>query len=116
MIRPVYLLLLLGACNVFDPPEGWDEFIAPHQYNIWHAEVQNCVNEQRSFDDIVWRKVYANNFYCGGRDDATGCFVYPHTIYLARLTLNSETTVKAEIIHYIRQNGLHDALFKQCGG
>lgn len=108
------LVLLLGACNVFDPPEGWDEFDPPAQYRVWHAEVQVCVGERRRFDDVVWRKVRAFMFHCGDRDDAIGCLSRPNTIYLAQLTLNSPGVVKAELIHYVRQNGLHDALFSRC--
>ena len=114
MIRAACLALLLGACNVFDPPEGWDEFDPPAQYRIWHAEVQTCTSAWRSFDDLTWRKVRAPTFYCGGLDDAIGCLVYPSTIYLAQLTLGSSPVVKAELIHYVRQSSLHDALYTRC--
>ena len=114
MIGPAYALLLIGACTVFDPLEGWSEFTPPDQYRFWHAEVQTCVLSNRSFDDIIWRKVHAYVFHCGDRDDAIGCLDLPNTIYLAQLTLNAPLVVKAELIHYVRQNGLHDALFERC--
>ena len=116
MIRPVYLLLLLGACNVFEPPEPWGDFDPPVQYRLWHAEVQTCISDKRSFDEIIWRKVYVEVFHCRRSSDPTaiGCFVQPNIIYLAQLTLNSEIVVKTEVVHYVRQNGLHDALLKLC--
>ena len=116
MSRNLFLVLLLGACNVFDPPEGWDEFDPPTQYRLWHAEVQTCVGAQRSFDDLVWRKVHTRTFHCGDMDDAIGCFAHPNTIYLVELVLNAAPVVKAELIHYVRQNGSHDELFTTCGG
>jgi hypothetical protein len=114
--RPL-LLLLLGACvEPFNPSAGWNQFEPPGQYRVWHAEVQTCTFAWRSFDNIVWRKVHAYVFHCGDRDDAIGCLDLPDTIYLAKLTLNSSIVVKSELIHYVRQNGLHDALFTRCGG
>ena len=113
-LRILSLLLLTGCTGMLDPPECWDEFDPPHQYRVWHAEVQTCVGARRSFDDLVWRKVYATQFHCGGRDDATGCLSRPHTIYLAQLTLNATTVVKEELVHYVTRNGLHDALLKRC--
>lgn len=114
MVRVACLALLLSACNVFDPPEPWDEFEPPAQYRAWHAEVQACVGARRSFDDLAWRKVYAETFHCGGGDNMIGCLAYPSTIYLAERALNASPVVKAELVHYARQNGLHDTLFARC--
>ena len=114
MIRAACLALALGACNVFEPPEGWDEFDPPPQYRLWHAEVQTCVGARRPFDDLTWRKVYAETFHCGGLDNATGCLAYPSTIYIVERALRASPVVKAEIVHYVRQNGLHDTLYTRC--
>jgi len=110
------VLLLLVGCAEFLPPEDWKALDPPGQYRVWYQEAEQCLNARRAFEDIVWRAVQATTFGCGGRDDAVGCLVLPYTIYLAQLTLGSELVVKTEIIHYIRQNGLHDNLLLRCGG
>ena len=113
-MKKLCLLLLLSACNVFEPPESWDEFEPPTKYRVWHNEVQTCISEERSFDKIIWRKVHANKFHCGNSDDAVGCLAHPRTIYITQMSLNSALVVKSELIHYVRQNGLHDSLFWGC--
>ena len=110
------LLVLTGCVEPFSPSAGWDEFEPPGQYRAWHAEVEVCLGMRRSFDDIRWRKVYAETFPCGGTEIATGCIDYPRTIYVVEYLLDYEPLVKAELIHYVRQDGPHDALFTRCGG
>ena len=114
-LRIVSLLLLTG-CGAFEPSEDWTEFDPPRQYQLWHQEVEICVGAERSFEDIIWRKVHARFFACDVINEATGCFDHPRTIYLVEYLLDYEPLVKAEIIHYIRQDGPHDALFRQCEG
>ena len=75
-----------------------------------------CVGAWRAFDDLMWRKVYAPVFRCGDVDGATACLARPSTIYLAQPVLHSQWTVKAELIHYVRRNGLHDGLALRCSG
>ena len=113
-MKRLWPLLLLSACNVFEPPEGWTELRPPAQYRIWHAEVQTCISEKRSFDKIIWREVHATKFLCGDSTNAIGCMVFPNTIYLAQLSLNSAFVVKGELIHYIRQSSPHDSLHMSC--
>ena len=111
----VSLLLLTGCAGVFEPSDEWAEFEPPHEYRAWHREVEACVGARRAFEDIVWREVYARLFFCGGFD-ALGCYAAPRTIYLVEHALHAELVVKAEIVHYVRRNGLHDDLAKQCEG
>ncbi len=116
-ILPIFLLLLGGCSQPFEPDKLWVEFHPPQQYNTWHQEIEVCVGIQRAFDDIVWRTVYAETFRCAGDlDRAGGCFIHPHTIYLANWLLDYEGIVKAELLHYVRYDISHDDLFYQCGG
>ncbi len=113
-MRLIPLLLLAGCTKMFEPSKDWIEYNPPQQYRVWHQEVERCIGTQRSFDDIVWRKVFARVFQCGNSDIATGCFARPNTIYIVERALNHGTTVKNELVHYIRQNGKHDALAARC--
>ena len=112
------LLTLTGCAGPFEPAEEWVEFDPPAQYRAWHGEVETCVGVQRSFDDIIWRKVlHAETFPCA--DDlerAAGCFVHPRTIYLVEWLLGEEYLIKSELIHYVRHDIAHDAAFWRCGG
>ena len=117
-MRELYLVLLftlIGCTNVYEP-ENWESFDPPPYYQTWHHEVEVCVQVQRPFDEIVWRKVYAQKFPCGASNAAVGCFVHPKTIYLVEAHLTLEWLVKAELIHYVRHNISHDELFYQCEG
>ena len=113
----VLLLVLTGCGGVSGPSEEWAGFTPPHQYRLWHEEVETCVGTKRPFDDIVWRKVYAETFFCGGNPQiAAGCYDSPNTIYIVEPLLYAEWLVKHELIHYVRRNGKHDALLDWCGG
>ena len=116
MSRSILLVLLTGCVSAFEPSERWIEFDPPAYYQTWHQEVETCLGVQRSFEDIRWRKVYDGAFTCGAMAGAGGCFIRPKTIYLMEKYLDLEWLVKAELIHYVRQNGWHDELFYQCGG
>ena len=111
----MFLIVVTSCGSVFEPSESWEEFNPTQQYDLWHQEVESCVGAQRSFEDIVWRKVYAAMFLCG-EVQSVGCYAHPRTIYVAAHLMNSESLIKGEIIHYIRRYGAHDALFERCGG
>ncbi len=109
-------ILLLGCAGVFEPSAPWETFDPPPSYQVWHHEVETCVHARRSFHDIVWRKVYAEEFSCGAFDGAVGCYSKPHTITLVEERLDQDWLIKAELIHYVRDNGAHDVVFFTCGG
>lgn len=115
-MRLIPLLLLAGCTKMVEPSEDWIEYNPPQQYQVWHQEVERCVGIQRSFDDIIWRKVFAFVFPCGNQDKAVGCFARPNIIYIVDGAVNYSPPIKDEMVHYIRQNGKHDALFDRCGG
>lgn len=115
-MRLMPLLLLTGCVGMFEPSEDWVDYNPSPQYRVWHQEVERCVGTQRSFDDIVWRKVLAFTLVCGEQSKAVGCYVKPNTIYIVEAAVNYSPPIKDEMVHYIRQNEAHDALFARCGG
>ncbi len=111
------VLALAGCAGPFEPSEKWVEFEPPGQYRAWHAEVETCLGARRRFGDVVWRKVLrAETFPCGYLERAAGCFVHPRTIYIVEWLLGEEYLIKSELIHYIRHDIAHDAVFWWCGG
>ncbi len=115
-----YILLLLAllvlSCGIVGPAEEWYVDLrslspVPEIYSEWHHEAEHCVNVLREFNDIRW--FVAQSITIDGVR-GLGAFDSPRDIIIKRSQLYTQSTVKHELIHYIRQARDHDARINFC--
>ena len=118
-MRQYILLLLISltlSCGIIAPTDDWYIGLrsfspVPEIYSEWHHEAEHCVNVLREFNDIRW--FVAQSITIDGVK-GLGAFDSPRDIIIKRSQLHSQSTVKHELIHYIRQGRDHDREISTC--
>jgi len=82
----------------------------PFEYRRWHAELEACLEMERSFERVSWRVVEEIDWRANVNDEwvaASGLWIHPNKIYLTYdFLLNPRAEyhlVRHELIHYITQ-------------
>ena len=116
MVAPILAAtLVLLSCEIMGPDveiAGRQALVEiPVQYRVWHGQVEQCVNDVRSFDGIKW--FVADEVIFDGRS-AVGLFKKPDEITVLRVEALSVRIVKHEMIHYVRQEVHHGPVYQRC--
>ena len=111
----ILLVVLLVACLSFGPSVRLVNlqhlYSIPDDYPAWHHEAENCMSISRNFNKIRWS--VADSIIIGG-DEKWGIWMKPRGIVILKHHIHKKSTIKHEIIHYLRQNGVHDWKIGHC--
>lgn len=110
-IAMMVVTLLLGCGH----REQLGEFKPGPMYRQWWSEVEECAHLKGQFDRVRWFKI-DGPFLCHNLSPNEQCIGlwYEHVIWLSRDELNNPGTVKHEMLHDLRGDGVHDEMFGRC--
>ncbi len=81
-------------------------YTPPDSYRVWHAELEDCLKQFRSFEAVEWHVVAMVTFPCEHLLGCLGQFVpatdsTPDRIYVVAHHLHTRWLVKHELQHYV---------------